>query len=393
MGEFPPQTAPEPEWPYSAPSSTSYTSSAPRITSDPSQYALGTVLPTSTAAPYSVQATTRAQPLNDMASASYAPTAQFRPYAPVGYQASVDTIPSQYGSQPSRQSVALQMSQPLATNYSAPELSQHWTPLSTTNRPLPSNYVLDAETSTSYQSSAFPFMSTIGVSYPTGPAEAPSVFPGLSPLASSLPYSGTNRTLPNPLSVQRSLHTSSGSAQECDTGLGSFQQHLDKSNEPWDLAVGTSRSSISSATQDPISASGPASSTSSSSPSDSQRVQTTSYNNLMYSSHIGSDVSVSSIPPGGNSRRMSTGDGFQTMASGLSSNHSGRGTLSNLNSAFSVQGTHAGFGMHGSSANSMVSTNALMSNNGPPSIHHPQPQYSAAYDMRPMIRGSFNPKS
>lgn len=351
------------------------------------------MLAPSTTAPYSVQATSRAQPLNDMASASYAPIAQLRPYVPVGYQTGIDSIHSQYGSQPSRQGIPLQMSQPLPVNYSAGELSQHWTPLSTTSRPLSSNYTLDAEASSNYQASALPYLPSSGISYSTGPTEPSSVFPGLSPLASSLPYNGTNRTLPNPVSVQSSLHNSSGLTQESDAGLGSFQQNLNKTSEPWDLAVGTSRSSVSSATQDPVSTSGPASSTSSSSPSDSHGLPTNSYDTLTYPSHIVSDVAASSIASSGVSRRMSTEDGFQTMASGISSNYSGRSQLSNLNSPFTIQGMHAGFGMHGNSATSMASTNALVSHHGPPSIHHPQPHYSAAHDMRPTIRSSFHPKS
>lgn len=348
------------------------------------------MLAPSTAAPYPVQATSRAQPLNDMTSASYA---HHRPYVPVGYQTGIDSVHSHYGSQPSRQGIPLQMSQPLPVNYSAGELSQHWTPLSTTSRPLPSNYTLDAEASSNYQSSAFPYLPSSGISYSTGPTEASSVFPGLSPLASSLPYNGTNRTLPNPVSVQSSLHNSSGPTQESDAGLGPFQQNLNKTNEPWDLAVGTSRSSVGSATHDPISTSGPASSTSSSSPSDSHGLPTNSYDTLAYSSHIGPDVSASSIPSSGVSRRLSNEDGFQSMASGISSTHSGRGQLSNLNSPFNIQGIHAGFSMHGNTATSMASTSSLVSIHGPPSIHHPQPHYSAAHDMRPIIRSSFNPKS
>lgn len=351
------------------------------------------MLAPSTAAPYSVQATGRSQPLNDMASGAYAPTTQLRPYVPMGYQTGMDSAHPQYGSQPSRQGIPLQLSQPLTVNYSAAELSQHWTPLSTTARPLHSNYALDAEASSNYQSSAYPYQPTSGISYPTGPTEASSVFPGLSPLASSLPYNGTNRTLPNPVSVQSSLHNSSGSTHESNAGLGPFQQHLDTTSESWDLAVGTSRSSVSSATQDPISTSGPASSTSSSSPSDSHGVPNNAYDNLTYPSHVGSDVSASSIPSGGVPRRISAEDSFQTMASGISSNHSGRNQLSNLNSPFNIQGMHAGFGMHGSSVTPMASTGSLVSNHGPPSIHHPQPHYSAAHDMRPIIRSSFNPKS
>jgi len=350
------------------------------------------MLPPSTAAPYPVQATSRAQPFNDMASASYAPTAQFRPYIPMGYQTGMDSMSSQYSSQPSRQGMPLQMSQPLTGNYSAPEPSQHWTTLSATSRPLPSNYEFDAEASSNYQSSAFQYLPTSGVSYPTGSTEASLVFPGLSPLASSLPYNSTNRTLPHPVSVQSSLHSSSESTQESDARLGPFQQHLDKTNEPWDLGVGTSRSSVSSVAQDPISTSGPASSTSSSSPSDSHSGPNNGYDNLAYSSHIGSDAGASGIPSGGVSRRISDEDGFQTTASGIPSNHSGR-QLSNLTSSFNIQGIHAGFGMQGNSVNSMASPGSLASTQGQLSIHHPQPHHSAAHDMPPILRGSFNSKS
>lgn len=350
------------------------------------------MLPPSAAAPHSVQAASRAQPLNDMGSASYAPTAQLRPYLPMGYQTGMDSMPSQYGSQPSRQGMPLQMSHPLTGNYSAAEPSQHWTPLSTTSRPIGSNYTFDADASSNYQSSAFQYLPGNGGSYSAGSTEASSVFPGLSPLASSLPYNGTNRTLPNPVNVQSSLHSSSGSTQESDAVLGPFQQHLDKTNEPWDLGMGTSRSSVSSAAQDPISTSRQASSTSSSSPSDSHGGPNNGYDNLAYSSHIGSDVGASSIPSGGVSRRMSNEDGFQSTGSGIPSNHLGRSQLSNINPSFNIQGMHAGFGigMQGNSASSVPTSGLLASNPGPPSIHHPQPHYSAAHDMPPILRGSFN---
>lgn len=330
------------------------------------------MLPPSTAAAYPGQVATRG--LNDMASGSYGPATQSRPFVSPGYQTGMDPMSAQYGSQLPRHGMPLQVSQALTTNYSAAEPPQHWTPLPTIGRQLPSNYSFETDAPSNYPSSGFPYLPTSGVPYPNGSTDASSVFPGLSPLAANLPYNGTNRTLPNPVSVQSSLQGSSGSPQEHDVGLGPFQQHLDKPNDSWDFGVGTSRSSVSSAAQDTLSVSGPASSTSSSSPSDGHGGLNNGYENFAYSSQVGSDASASSVRSGGISRRMSDEDGFQATASGILSNQPRRRQFSNLQSPYDGQGIHSGSGMQGFP------------------IHHPQPHYSAARDMPPILRGSIKMK-
>lgn len=391
LEEFPLQSAPEPEWPYSAPASAALASGAPRITSDPSQYALAnaTMLPPSTSTAYSVQSNSRAQPFNDVSSAPYAPTAQSRPCIPMNYPTCIESMSSHYGMQTSRHGMALQISQAPAATYSTAELSQHWTPLSSTNRPLLNNYTFDTETPPNYLSSAFTYLPSSGIAYPTGSTEVSSVFPGLSPLASSLPYNGTNRILPNPASGHSSLHSNAGSTQESDGILGSFQQHIEKTNEPWNLGGGSARGSVGSTAQDHINTSEPASSTSSSSPSDTHGASRNGYDNLAYPSHIESDASASRIISGGASRRTNNENCFDATTSGPLSNNPGRSQLLNLNSSFNMHGLRGGFGVQGEP---VISTGSFVNNQLAPSIRHSQPQHSAVHDLPPTLRGSVSSK-
>lgn len=347
----------------------------------------------STAAPYPVQTASRSQPFNDNSSAAY-PATLARQSFPLNYQASMDThVSGQYGLQRPNHSLPMQMSQTPTINYSGPEFSQHWTPLSSNGRSMSNNFSFDPDVSSSYQSSAFPYLPTSGPSYPTATSETSSFFPGLSPLAPNLPYNSFNRTLPNPASVQSSLPSSNGSSNEKDNGMGLFQQHLDKSSEPWDTVTGTTRSSVSSAAQDPISASEPASSNSSSSPSDTNESSNLGYDHLSHSSRVSSDVDTSGLLSGNISRRMSNEDIYPTSTSRIQSNQDGSSQLPNLNSSFNVRGIHGVFGVQEDTLNSINTGASLVSGQIPPSIHHPQPQHSASHDVLPILRGSFDTKS
>jgi len=377
LEELPLQSPPETEWPYSTSTSTAYSAAVPRITTDPGQYALasGNMLPPSTGASYSMQVPvpSRIQTF-DMSNTPYTTTLP-RQSLPVNYSSSGETVSSQYGLQPPRHGLPLQMSQGSTANYSQVEFPSQWT-LSSHSRPLSSSHTFETDVPSSYQSTGMPYMQSSGLSYPTGAPESASVFPGLSPLASNLPYNGPSRTLPNPASVQSSLHGSCSSIQESDCGLDTYQQHL--TNRNW---------------RDAINASEGSNSTGSSSPSDNHRSSNVAYSNLTYSSHVGSNASVSTLPSGGISRRTSNEESYTTANSGAQANPHGNGYLPNLNSPYSMQSMHGSFGVQNDPVNSMTSAGTVLGSPVPPSIHHPQPQHSSPQDTASILRGTFDTKS
>lgn len=374
------QATPESEWPYATPTSAAYASAVPRITTDPDQYALAgsNMLPPSTGAPFSIQVPSRAQPF-DGSSTPYTSGIPRQNY-PMNYSSGVEAMPSQYGMQPTRHGPPVQMSQAPTSSFSAAELSPNWSSLPSTARPLPNTYAFETEVPSSYQSTTVPYVPSNGFAYPAGASEASSIFPGMSPLASNLPYSGASRTLPHPTTVHSSLHSGCGSVLESDGGVDTYPQHP------------TSRSSISSAARDAISVSEESSSTASSSPSDTHRTSTTGYGNLTYSSHAGSNASTVGLPSGDVTRRTSNGGTYTNASSGIQANLLGSSQLPHLNSSYGIQGMQGGFGGHSGLTNAMAAGGSTVGGL-PPDIHHPQPQYSRSQDMPSVLRSTFESSS
>ena len=328
------------------------------------------MLPPSTGGPYSIQGSGRVQAFD--ASTTPYTSAHARPSYPSNYPSGVEAISSQYGMTTARHGLPINMSQAPTPTFSTAEIPQSWASLPSNARPLPSNYAYDTDLPSNYQSTAIPLVPSNAYAYHI--AANDSVFPGMSPLASSLPYSASNRTLPNPASVQSSLHGGDGSILEADGGIETYSQHL------------ASRSSISSATRDAINASEGSSSTASSSPSDTNRPSNPAYGNTIYSSHAGGGAGGSNLPPGGILRRISDDSSFGNTSSGTQSNQLGSNDISTLNSSYGINAGHGGFGSQTRSANTSLSGVSTLSEI-PTGIHHPQPQYSRSQDV-PSVLGS-----
>ena len=363
LEDIPLQSPPEPEWPYSTPVSTAYPSAIPRITTDPDQYALGngSMLAPLASAPYSMQAPSRAQSFD---STPYAGTST-RHSLSMQYHTSGDIMSSQYGLQPPRHGLPLQISQAPTNHYSAAEFPHHWASLPSNSRPLSSTYPFETEVPSSYHSPTVPYMPTSGLPFPAGATDPTPMFPGLSPLASNLPYHGPSRTLPVPASAQSSLHEICDSLQDNEGALDTYSQHL------------TSRSTVNSAGRDAVHASEGSCSTASSSPNDAHRNSNIEYGNLTYSSHVGSNTSASSLRAG------------DAPNSGMQPFRSGNSHLPNINSTYSIQDIHGDFSIQDASVNAMASGGLLSNSQTPSGIHHPQPQHSASHDMPPILRGTY----
>ena len=370
------QSPPEPDWPYSSTSSAGFPAAGHRSTTDPGQYALagGSMLPPSTVNSYSVQAPARAQAL-DASSTPYTAGFPRQPFS-VNYP-SLDPASSQYGLQSTRHGFPLQMSHAPPTNYPSAEYSPQWTSLASHSRPLPSTYSFETEVPSSYQSTELSYGSHGGLPYAAGATESTSVFPGLSPLASTLPFSGPSRTLPNPTNVQSSYSGSGTPILESDSGLGSYSQHL------------ASRNPISIAARDAINASEGSNSTASSSPSDTHRSSNAGYGNHSYSSQVGSNASASSLPSGGVSRRVSNEETYAIARAGAQPSHSGNSHLPNLNSTYGIQNMPGAFAAQNEPIRSMTSGGSMLGGL-PSNIHQPLAQHSRSQDMPPILKGTFD---
>lgn len=368
----------EPEWPYATSVPTTYASSVPRITSDPSQYALanGNMLPLSTAAPYLGPASGRGQSFQDVSNSLY-PAAPSRQSFPSSYYGNLENQSfQQYDMQPSRQAFPLQMSQAPTPGYPAADPSNHWVPLSTNTRSQYHSLNFDQDVSSSYAPSTFPYLATTGPPASTGAPERSSIFPGLSPLVTHLPVHGSNRILPNPTSLHSSFDSSNGSAHEGDGELGLFQQHLDKSSDSWDLnrlTMGTSQGSVSSAVQDTICASGSTSSTSSSSPSDTQEITKLGYLPMTQTSPIGSTLGSSGYRSADTLTTLNTDTYTGTTTPHLQSRRHRNSQLPSINTPFNLYGTSGGVS---NSANPVTT-----SGQAAPRILQPQPRHSSSYDL------------
>lgn len=372
----------ESEWPYSAPATSTYPSAVPRSTTDPREYSLASNMPApSTAGPYLVQANSRTQPISDLSDTAYLPATPRHSF-PFNGPAHMDTqMNHHYGSQQSRNVLPVHMSQPSSASYSTPEFAPRWTSLSSSGRQNSNSFAFDSDLSAGFQPSAYSY---VPISVTT---DGSSMFPALSPLASNLPCNSNSRTLPHPASISTSLQSSSISGQENDGSQGIFHHHIDRGNGGWDHPSRTSRGSVNSATQDTISASEQASSTSSSSPSDVHDGGSFGYSHFNQS-RLGSNASASAVNSGNVSRRMSGDDSYASAVSGLSSSHVGASLLPTLPSSFNLQGMHGSFGVHDGSASSISQSSSLLGSQLPSSTHHMRPQTSASLDVPPVLRGS-----
>ena len=367
--DFSLHSPPESEWPYSTPISAAYPSTMPRITTDPDQYALGTgsILTSPSGGPYSMQLPTRGQSFDNSPYSTSLPRQSFSTQYHTG---------TQYGSQPPRHGLPIQISQPPTTSYSTADFSPPWNSLSTNTRSSSTTYAFQTEIPSSYQSTVIPYLPNGGLSFSAGSTEPSSMFPGLSPLASSLPYSGPNR-VPNPASTHSLL-------QNDDNGLSTYLPQV------------TDRGSISTAPRDIIQASESSSSTASSSPSETNyRGSNAGYGNLNCSPQGRTPTGTSGCPCGDHPSRI-TDDGSYTTAnpnSGIGAFQQGSHRLPNINLPYGVQTMHTGFGILGNSVNPMASGGSLSDGSQlPPSIHHPQPQHSNSHDMPPVLRSMLNTK-
>lgn len=374
------QSPPESEWPYSVPTPTTYASSVPRITSDPSQYALanGNMLSPSTTAPYLGQGSGRSPSYSEMSSIQY-PVAPSRRLFASNYYTSLDSNIHQYDMQPSRNGYPLQMSQTPSPGFSNTDLSHHWTPLPSNNRHLCHNLGFDQDVSSSYEPSTYLYSATTAAPLPAVTTEGSSIFPGLSPLGTHLPsHGGANRILPNPTSLHSSLDSSNGSAQEGDSEMGILQR---QSRDSWDLGrviTGTSQGSVSSAAPGSISASGPPSSNASSSPGDTTGF---GYISMTHSSADEPVANNSGFHTAPNSITMSNTENSTT--SGAQSNLLVDSQLPDRNSSFNLYGMHGSFAANGLQA----SEGALANCQSHSRVLQPQPRYSPSYDL---LSGSFD---
>lgn len=341
------------------------------------------------------QASGRAQSFHDMSNSLYSAAPSRQSY-PSGYYGNLEN-PSfqQYDMQPTRQGYPLQLSQAPAPSYSASDPSSNWVPLSTTSRSQYNSLNYDQDVSSSYAPSTYRYLATTGAPASTMAPERSSVFPGLSPLVTHLPVHGTNRVLPIPTSLHSSYDGGSVSAQEGGGEMGLFQQHLDKSSDSWDLGrvtTGTSQGSVSSAVQDAICASGSASSTSSSSPSDTQELTNFGYISMTQPSPIESTAGSSGYHSGDTSTTLNTDRYSGTTISDIQSSRHRSSQLPNLNAPLSYYGTS---GAARNSVNPVTTNGLLRSGQAAPRILQPQPQprhssydlLRSSHDVNPHSRG------
>ncbi|MCJ1453844.1 hypothetical protein MMC28_004193 [Mycoblastus sanguinarius] len=376
----------EPDWTYAAPCPPNHPSSTGRITSDPSQYAFAnaSIIPTTTS-PYSGQAQFgRAQPLTDISSAPYA-AAPPRPSFP-SYQPNFDpNLSHPYGTQPPQHACPLQTSQPPASPYANHDLDHHWTPLRSNPGAISNNSILDHDVSSRYVPSAFAYMASTGASAPAVTADGPSMFPGMSPLAIHLPTHGTNRILPNPGIMHPSFDINGDPIREHE-GAGPStaprRPSTFKYSEPWGLAritSGTSQGSVSSASTDAISASGPASTISSSSPTDSHEATTFGYIPLGHSSPDASGQRASAFNAGNLQTTMSPMESYASATS-----HS---QFPALNAPFDFYGMEGTVRQTNGSTDDLAHSQVTAVPGHRPRVLRPQPRYPSAYE--PLPRGPF----
>ena len=348
----------------------------PRITSDPSQYALtnANMFPPSTISPYLGQGSARATSFNDLPNSQYPAAAPRQTISP-NYHNNLDNHLAQYDIQSSRHGYPLHINPISTTGFHNADHSHAWTALPASSRQLFHSPTYDGDVSASYPSSTYQYPTGTGTPIPAVTTDGAPSFPGLSPLSANLPSTGPNRTLPNPTSIPGSFDGSNSSTQEGDNELAIMQHQYSKNKDAWNLnrmTTGTSQGSVSSNAQDSIGAPGPASSTASSSP---DPTTTFGYIPLTQSSSIDPGISTadyvcnSITAPMSSMRDCTTSD-----------------TQSSVLVNGQITGLHPSFGLYSSQPSvggSDTITPEAGHQNGLPvqRILHPQPRRSSSYDL------------
>ena len=369
------QPPPESEWPYSVPTASAYASSMPRITSDPSQYALtnANMFPPSTISPYLGQGSVRAPSYSDLSNSQYPGVA--RQTISPNYHNNLDNHLTQYDMQSSRHGYPLHINPLSTTGFHNADHSQTWTALPASSRQLFPSPTYDGDVSASYPSSTYQYSPVTGTPMPAITTDGAPGFPGLSPLSANLPSTGPNRTLPNPTGIHGSFDGSNGSTQEGDNEIAIMQHQYSKNKDAWNLnrmTTGTSQGSVSSIAHDSIGAPGPASSTASSSP---DPTTTFGYIPMTQPSSIDPGISTADYvcnpitAPMSNMRDCTTSDAQSSVL---------------VNSQ--IPALHPSFGQY-SSQPSVGGSDTITQEAGPhnglpaPRILHPQPRRSSSYDL------------
>ena len=264
------------------------------------------------------------------------------------------------------------MSQGPTPTYSALDYSQQWNPIPPTGRPTSHNILYEQDPSR-YESSTVSYLTSSGTSIPNVAAERHSIFPGLSPLVTNLPAHSGNRTLPAPMNIHSSFDSSSGSVQGSDGDAGLYQQHLE---------TGTSQESVSSVSQDAISAAGQSSSTPSSSPSETQEMPAFPYIPMTQTSQNVPSENASGFHAMDTSTTSNVGS-FST-----SPNSASNSQLPSLSSPFNGYVGHRGTHMSDRALEPgmAIRNGSVYDPHGRPRIIQPQPRRSPSYDL---LKGSF----
>lgn len=221
-------------------------------------------------------------------------------------------------------------------------------------------------------------MTSTATSIPNVVAEGSSIFPGLSPLVTHLPAHGGNRTLPDPMSIHSSFDSSNGSMQGSDGDTCFYQHHLE---------TGTTQGSAGSASQDAISATGQSSSTSSS-PSDSQEMSTLGYISMTHTSPSASNENASGFQSMDTPTTNNVGSYAASPTSAIQASQQSNSQLPSLNSPFDGYGGHRGSHApdRGAESGMAIRNGNVYDPHGRPRILQPQPRRSPSYDL---LKGSF----
>ena len=302
-------------------------------------------------------------------------TAQARPPFPTNCPTSYN---GQYQMQRPHQGPPLPISQAPATNYPGLDYSQQWNPLPSNGRPT-TQTLLYGQDPSRYETSTISYMTSTGATIPNVAAEGSSVFPGLSPLIIHLQAHVGNRTLPDPLSIHSSFDSSNGSIQGSNGDAGLYQQHLD---------TAASQGSVSSASQDAISATGQGTSTSSSSPSENPEMSTFGYLSMTHTSPNASSGNTSRFHSMDTSNSSNVGSYAASPTADMQSNQHSQIQLLSLSSPFDGcsgnSGSHASDGALDSVM--AVRNGSIYDPHGRTRILQPQPRRSTSYDL---LKGPF----
>ena len=311
--------------------------------------------------------------LADNSSVPY-PSAQARPSFPTNFSTNYN---GQFGMQRSLQGPPLQVSRAPTSNYPALDYSPQWNPLPPHGRPTSHTLLYDQDPSR-YENSAVSYMTSTGGSAPNVAAEASSVFPGLSPLVSHLPAHGGNRTLPDPMTIHSSFDSSAGSIQASDGEVNLYQQHLE---------TGASQVSVSSSSQDTISAIGQGSSTPSSPHSETQEMSGFGYIPMTHTSPSASSETTSGFHSMDTANTSNVGSYAASPTPAIPSSQHSNSQLPSLNSPFDGLGGHKIPSDKTPDPSMAIRNGSVYDPHGRPRILQPQPQRSPSYDL---LKGPFD---